>query len=213
MTDPSAPALLCLGDSNAAGWIPALQTWLKVDVVGCFRPGMTIGFDNLGDRGLNMLASLDGYLADRVAGPAQEIGGVLVLLGTNDGKAVFAERQAESLANLESLVARLRAFAWPGGRQPWITLATPPPYGSAGDDGSRAFDGKYAGAGQRIRMLGKRIADLGARIGTGVIDLHAPLVRDIHALSSDGVHFHPAGYREIARLLAAGLPDEVVKGR
>lgn len=216
---PSAPAyqgqpvLLCLGDSNGVGWIPALAPLVLAEVVGYHRSGMTIGFDNLGDPALNMLANIETVLDGTIASLGNPVRDVLIFLGTNDCKPVFQERQAESLANLESMVARLRAYAWPLGSTPSITLVMPPPYGAIGADNATACDGRYAGAAKRIKTLGQGIKALGEKINARTIDLHTPLEGRIEKLTTDGIHFTPAGCDEVARLLAAGLDPDLRKGK
>lgn len=203
--------ILCLGDSNGAGWVPALEPLVTTEVVGCHRSGMTIGFDNLGTPDLNMLASIEAFLAEKITVPGKPVREILILLGTNDCKAVFADRQGEVIPNLDRLTAYLRRYPWPGGSLPSITLLTPTPYGSSGADDTQAFDGKYAGAAKRVLALLPQIRALGEQINAPVVDLHTPLISQIEALTTDGIHFTPEGYAEVVSLIAKGLDADLRK--
>jgi pimeloyl-ACP methyl ester carboxylesterase len=95
---PSA-TILTIGDSNGAapdGWVAQLRSLRFGDVViNASVPGNTIGFDNLDNPALNTLRNIDSILAQRLktAGPIDQIA---ILPGTNDRKAVFADRVRRS---------------------------------------------------------------------------------------------------------------------
>jgi acyl-CoA thioesterase-1 len=199
------PVVLCLGDSNAAGWVPALRPRVRADLLVAAESGMTVGFDNLGSPDLNMLKRLDRVFLSQVVGLGRRIREVLVLLGTNDSKSEYGGLEKTVVANFRNLVLKLRSYPWPGDLTPEVTLVTPPPYGEAGADGA---DGKYAGGARRVAALVPALKALGEELNCEVIDIHTPMQPNIAALSPDGVHFGEAGYAEIARLIALGMdPD------
>ena len=202
------PVLLFIGDSNGEGLGGALQPLIRADLLVFGQPGMTVGFDNLGTHELNMLRQIDRVLGEKTTGLEQPVREVVVMLGTNDCKVDFKDRQDEVVPNFRKLVERLRAFDWPGRVRPEITLVTPPPFGKSGDTGA---GGKYDGAGKRAASLVPALKSLGDEMNVRVINAHKPLVADIDSLTTDGVHFTPEGYGTLAGKVAAGLDADLRK--
>lgn len=104
--------IYAVSDSNGEkhdGWVDRLKTLLpRAAIHNNSRSGRTIGFDNNGDPGLNALHNIDSDLAD--ADRHFGNGGcdaVVVCLGTNDVKAVFADRQPEVAENFDRLLERI----------------------------------------------------------------------------------------------------------
>ena len=103
--------ILAIGDSNGAsdhGWVVQLQKFLPEDsIVNYSIPGNTIGFDNLEQERLNTLKNIDQFLLNTPGSIAFDK--VVILLGTNDCKAVFQKRQHEVKENMQLLIKRLHA--------------------------------------------------------------------------------------------------------
>ena len=199
--------VLCLGDSNGEQWIPALQQRLSAKLIPAALSGMTVGFDNP-DATRNMLKALPDYLDGLVLGPQVPVDYVLILLGTNDAKAIFADRQGEVGPNFRKLITILRGVAWPGNRTPQIILISPPPYGAAGDDNAA---GKYAGGKRRVVAMLPELRQLGDELNCLVIDIQTPLADQMPTISPDGVHFNAAGYEAIVDLIAKRLDRRLLK--
>lgn len=106
--------ILTIGDSNGAatdGWPAQLSRMMpRARIQNISISGNTIGFDNNGETRLNTLRQIDLYLdsAFRSLDDAASFDHILIGLGTNDTKAVFASRQGEVPAKLDSLLQRIR---------------------------------------------------------------------------------------------------------
>ncbi|MEM8782407.1 MAG: GDSL-type esterase/lipase family protein [Planctomycetota bacterium] len=208
--DAQAQTLLILGDSNAAsetGWVEQLQkkrpryTMLNPSV-----PGATIGFDNLGQERLNTLKMLDQRLErmDQLAASSysRKVDTIVINLGTNDSKAVFDGQGDEVVANLRTLIERLRGHYEfvQAGLDLRIVVMSPPPYGP-----DEALAEKYHGGAERVAALVPRFAALAEEMGVMFVDIHTPLAARMSEFSKDGVHFNEAGSKLIAERLFAAL--------
>ena len=199
--------ILCLGDSHGEQWIPALQERISAQMLPAALSGMTVGFDNP-DAAHNMLKSLPACLDRLVLIPQVAVDYVLILLGTNDAKDVYADQQDQVLANFRKLILNLRGTHWPGGGTPEIVLISPPPYGAAGEDDA---EGKYAGGKKRVIAMFDALRKLGDELNCLVIDIQTPLAGQMEALSPDGIHFSVEGYHQIADLIAAKLDQRLLQ--
>ncbi|MDF9798261.1 pimeloyl-ACP methyl ester carboxylesterase [Catalinimonas alkaloidigena] len=126
--------ILTIGDSNGAtesGWPEQMKKLLPyARVINTSVSGNTIGFDNLGRENLNTLKNIEAYLQHATDSLAEEKLDYIILgLGTNDTKKVFADRQDEVIKNMESLVQKIKAFPAFKNHTPNILILTPPPYG------------------------------------------------------------------------------------
>lgn len=205
-TDDDRPLILCIGDSNGEGWANALKPLVKAELLVFGQAGMTVGFDNLNMPELNMLRQVETVLKEKTGGIQKPVREVIIMLGTNDCKAAFKDRQNEIIPNYKKLIERIRAFAWPANGKPEITVVTPPPIGKSGDKGA---DGKYKGGPKRAAALVPALQAMGDEMNVRIINVHAPLVPDIDKITLDGVHFTAHGYDVLARQIAAGLDADV----
>lgn len=103
--------ILTLGDSNGTfpySWPVQLQQALpNAQVFNISKSGRTIGFLNLNDSTLNSLLVIEENLKKAAAfTQTRPFDFVLLELGTNDAKAVFAERQNEVPVNLGRLIQK-----------------------------------------------------------------------------------------------------------
>ena len=84
--------ILTIGDSHGAsetGWVNQLKNLRPDDsILNVAISGNTIGFDNLGQESLNELKNIREHLSKADEYP-RAIDYIIVMLGTNDCKAVF----------------------------------------------------------------------------------------------------------------------------
>jgi lysophospholipase L1-like esterase len=194
-------SVFCIGDSNGeieTGWPKQLQfEWPSAKIINICKSGNTIGFDNLGEPGLNELKSVDAHIAkckNDLNSRAPNI--ILIQLGTNDTKVAFIERQREIPQNLKLLVAKLRAN-FPSAI---IAVLSPPPIGFKLTEGAfPKFDGSQ-----------KRVADLQPEYKKTCIDLKIDFINTYDDLKKnmdgyffDSIHFTNKGSSLVARLINA----------
>src|SRR4051812_21140979 len=142
--------MFTLGDSNGTfrhSWPNQLQLALpNAQVFNISKSGRTIGFLNLGDSTLNSLLVIDENL-EKAAEFTKDrpFDFVVIELGTNDAKAVFADRQNEVPGALETLIKKIKGCRYPTISKAKIIIVSPPPYGSKAEATE-----KYAGGGKRV---------------------------------------------------------------
>lgn len=194
--------ILAIGDSNGAmenGWGDQLQELRPQDrVINACISGNTIGFDNLGRSDLNTLKNIGQYL-DRSPG---KLNAVIVMLGTNDCKAVFDDDFDQIPQNLESLVKSIRKqlSEKPALGNPEIYLVSPPPYGP-----DEKIQPKYHGAARKVAALSEAFKKVALRNNVNYIDTHARLTPVFPYVSMDGVHLTAAGQAILASMLDESL--------
>jgi len=191
--------LLVLGDSNGAlnyGWVSQLQKMLPDDIIfNTSVSGNTIGFDNLEKTELNTLKNLNKYLQS-----AQDSLGmldfVLIMLGTNDVKSIFKDRQDEVIPNMEKLILQINNFDFKHEDKPKIIIMSPPPYGS-----NNILEEKYKGGAKRVKRLAKNLKILAKDYNCGFVNVYKALKPVFNTYSKDGVHLDETGQKAIASLV------------
>lgn len=191
--------ILAVGDSNGAhekGWVYQLQQIRSTDVVinSCVS-GNTIGFDNLGREKLNTLKNIDSYISKAVDSVAS-IDIVIVMLGTNDCKAVFDKQQKKVPANLTKLIEMIKTHKAFKNKLPEIVIVTPPPYGP-----KNMLIEKYLGAPGRVKSLIAKFKKAAKTNNCPFIDIYTPLLPVIKYITSDGVHLIPEGQKIVALII------------
>ena len=190
--------VLVLGDSNGAaadGWVVQLARLLPgLRIYNTSIPGNTVGFDNLGRRRLNTLRNVGARLA-AARDSLGDVGAVVVALGTNDAKAVFAERQREVVAKVDTLLGVLLAEV-----DDRVVLVAPPPYGPDGD-----LLPKYHGGAARVARLAVALDSVALARGLPLADVHEAFASDFADLTRDGVHLTSAGQLRAALYVAEAL--------
>jgi lysophospholipase L1-like esterase len=106
--------ILTLGDSNGTfpySWPQQIRLALpNSQVFNISKSGRTIGFVNNGDSSLNSLLMIDKNLKKAAEFTKERPFDFVVLeLGTNDAKAVFADRQNEVPVNLVKLIIKIKS--------------------------------------------------------------------------------------------------------
>lgn len=194
--------LLAIGDSNGAaddGWVNQLRDIRTQDVIfNVSVSGNTLGFDNIGMEQLNTLKNLHRYLSettDKTGGKPIDV--ILINLGTNDCKAVFADRLDEVPDNMEKMIRGIRAFKFPNQKaSPEIRIISPPPYGP--DD---ILKPKYHGADARMRILIPVFEQIAVKYNCPFLNIYDILKDDFSRLSPDGVHMQAEGQKIIAEAI------------
>ncbi len=194
--------ILAIGDSNGAahgGWVDQLQKLRPQDVlINTCVSGNTIGFDNLDKEALNTLKNLDRYLAQ----PKGTTDAIVIMLGTNDCKAVFNDRSKEIPANLEKLILQIKAriAASPASGKPEIFIVSPPPF--ANDE---KLEPKYHGGAARVAKLTEEFQKTAKKTQVNFINAHPVLNAVFPYISADGVHLSSEGQVILARIINGHL--------
>jgi lysophospholipase L1-like esterase/dienelactone hydrolase len=202
---PSA-TILTIGDSNGAapdGWVAHLCALRFGDVViNASVPGNTIGFDNLDNPRLNTMRNIDSILTQTLK-TASVIDQTIILLGTNDRKAVFADREAEVLENMDKLLRAIREHQALRAHPPRLLVVSPPPMGP-----EDRLEPKYLGGPARVEQLASKLDAVARRNEADYLDIHTPLKALCPGLTQDGVHLASSGQKMVAELIQARLARE-----
>lgn len=197
---------LIIGDSHAAaptGWARQLQKLRPQDSLYNFAvSGNTIGFDNLGRKELNELRNIHYRLA-QADNTMRRIDYIVILLGTNDCKAVFDSLQTAIPGNLERLLSIVTGYDFASNSQPEVLVVTPPPVAP-----DSLMEAKYSGARRRLHNILPHYQRLASRYNCHFVDIHDELEPDLMALSEDGIHLNEDGYQRIAARINAALQTE-----
>ena len=189
--------IFTLGDSNGTfpdSWPQQLKSALSnAQVFNISRSGRTIGFVNNGDSSLNSLLVIDDNLKKAADFTTDRPFDFIVLqLGTNDGKAIFANRQKEVPQNLERLIQKIKGCKYSSINQARIIIISPPPYGIRADSTE-----KYKGGNHRVREMSKAFKTVASRNNCLFVDGYSTPGLDINAMTADGLHLDAAGSRKL----------------
>jgi lysophospholipase L1-like esterase len=196
-TSTKALRIFTLGDSN--GTFP--QSWpqqLKQDLPGAevfniSKSGRTIGFVNNGDSTLNSLLVIDENIRKAAEfAQNQPFDYVVLELGTNDAKAVFADRQADVSQNLEKLIQRLKTCPYPAVSRAQIIIISPPPYGLKAE-----AQAKYTGGNERVRHMSNTFKQVAKRTGCRFVNGYKTPGLNINTMTADGLHLDAAGSKQL----------------
>ncbi|HEY6956965.1 MAG TPA: GDSL-type esterase/lipase family protein [Flavisolibacter sp.] len=189
--------ILTLGDSNGTfpySWPEQLKIALpNAQVFNISKSGRTIGFLNLGDSSLNSLYVIDQNLkkaADLTKDRPFDF--VILELGTNDGKAVFADRQKEVPSNLEQLVQKIKTCPYTTINKAKIVIISPPPYGSKAEATE-----KYKGGNKRVRDMSESFKRIAKQNHCLFVNGYKTPGLDIETMTLDGLHLDAIGSRKL----------------
>lgn len=189
--------IFTLGDSNgtyAHSWPQQLRLALpNAKVINISKSGRTIGFLNLGDSTLNSLLVIDENMKKATeATNGQPIDFIILELGTNDAKAIFADRQQDVPANLERLITRIKSSRYPAINRAKIVIISPPPYG----DKAEALE-KYKGGGKRVEAMSKAFKKVAKRNDCLFVNGFKTPGLDINTMTTDGLHLDATASRKL----------------
>jgi len=195
--------ILAIGDSHGAwetGWVNQLRKLRPNDsIMNVTISGNTIGFDNLGRTSLNELKNIQQHLTDADS-VEKDIDYIIVLLGTNDCKAVFDSLQRQVSENLDRLLQTISSFHYHQSSLPKILLATPPPMAQ-----DEKLEPKYYGGKKRLEKLLPIYKSLSEKYQCKFINTYDSLLADFESLNQDGIHLKEEGYRRIAVMINENL--------
>lgn len=188
--------IVTIGDSHGAqeiGWVNQLkEIRLQDSILNFSIGGNTLGFDNLGRIELNELKNIDKQL--KIAGNSfQKIDFIIVLLGTNDCKAVFDSLQEIVPQNLEKIVKTISTFTFQKYKEAKIILVTPPPIAS-----DEKMEPKYHGAAKRLSKLLPKYYEVSRKYHCEFVDIYTYLSPQYSTLNTDGIHLTESGYIQVA---------------
>lgn len=196
--------ILAIGDSNGqmkGGWVDQLKDIRVQDhIINESISGNTVGFVNNGNPSLNTVMNIENYLLKH--DPAKiKLDQIVLLLGTNDCKAVFKDRMGEVPGNYQELINKISDY-YGNNVRPDIVVVAPPPYGP-----DELLSEKYKGAGKRIKILNAQLKTVAKKNELLFIDIYSPLVDVFPYLTKDGVHLSAAGQRIIAEMISEKIKD------
>ncbi|WP_448699233.1 SGNH/GDSL hydrolase family protein [Mucilaginibacter sp. AW1-3] len=189
--------IFTLGDSNgtfAWSWpVQIRQALPNATVFNISKSGRTVGFLNNGDSTLNSLSVIDENLKKAAENTKDKPYDYIVMeLGTNDCKKVFADRQNEVPANLEKLINKLKHSPYPSINKARIIIIAPPPYGS-----KTVGTEKYDGGIKRVEALSKEFEKVAKKTGCIFVDGFKTPGLDMETMSTDGLHMDVIGSRKL----------------
>ncbi len=189
--------IFTLGDSNgtfAWSWPKQIELALpNATVFNISKSGRTVGFLNNGDTTLNSLSVIDQNLKMAAAHTGDRPYDFIVMeLGTNDCKKVFADRQAEVPANLEKLINKIKTCGYPAITKAKIIIIAPPPYGSK-TNGTEKYDGGAA----RVEAFSTAFAQVAKKTKCLFVNGFKTPGLDMETMSPDGLHMDVVGSRKL----------------
>ncbi len=195
--------ILALGDSNGAlrdGWVYQLKKIRPNDTIyNISVSGATIGFNNLGRRSLNTLSSIGAYM-DKAYTRLGKIDNIIIMLGTNDCKAVFKDSLSYVPENMRKLITEIRKKAKNHKDKPVIFMVSPPPFGP--DD---MLGEKYTGGLDRVTRLNEELRRIAENENVQFINTFGILLPVFRNLTIDGVHLNEDGQKMIALIIQENL--------
>jgi acyl-CoA thioesterase-1 len=195
--------IFTLGDSNGTfpySWPKQLGLVLpNASIYNISKAGRTIGFLNLGDSSLNSLSVIDQNLKKAAEYTKDRpFDFIMIELGTNDCKVVFADRQQEVPVNLEKLINKIKHCGYPAISKAKIVIIAPPPYGSK-TNGTE----KYDGGGKRIKAFSKAFKKVAKKTGCLFVNGFKTPGLDMDTMSADGLHLDAVGSRKLIEPVVA----------
>lgn len=210
--------ILCYGDSNTWGYapraeppsvrLPADQRWPRVmaatlggdaEVIEEALNGRTTDVDDptnpqIGGAGLNGLAYLPACLASHLP-----LDIVVIMLGTNDLKAMYARSAARIALGAGLLAEAARGIGGGVGStytSPLVLLVCPPPLGTV-----THFAEMFVGGAEVSRALKPAYRAVAEAVGVGFLDAGGVIETD----GIDGVHLTAAAQQRLGAAVAAAI--------
>lgn len=189
--------ILTLGDSNGSfphSWPVQIKLALpNAEVFNISKSGRTVGFVNNGDTTLNALMVINESLkkaAEHTGSAPYDF--VVIDLGTNDGKAVFADKQKEVPANYEKLIKTIQGSSYGVINHAKIVIISPTPYGSKAEGTE-----KYAGGSARVKAMSVAFEKIAKKYHCLFVNGLEIKGLDIETQTADGLHLDATASRRL----------------
>jgi lysophospholipase L1-like esterase len=121
---------------------------------------------------------------------------ILIMLGTNDCKAVFADSLKRVPQNMKSLLQMIKTHPVYRKYQPEIYVISPPPVAV---DAKPAE--KYKGGRKRITWLVKQLQIVAEEEECHFVDTYSSLSPVWDNVSADGIHLNSNGHKIVADIV------------
>jgi len=191
-----AKKILVIGDSNGAseeGWANQLkQIRFNDHFYNVSVSGNTIGFYNFNNPDLNTLVNIDRYM-DEGNENLNGLDDIIIMLGTNDCKAIFYDSLKQVPRNLTILIKKIKSHPAFKANTPKIHIVSPPPIGK-----DEVMLKKYHGGAERIAWLYPRFRKVAKKNECAFIDIYSSLLPNWDYYAQEGIHPGPEGQRIIA---------------
>jgi lysophospholipase L1-like esterase len=195
--------ILTIGDSNGAlpfGWVYQLKQIRTNDTIfNISISGNTIGFNNNGQRSLNTLSNIGSYM-EKAYARLGKIDRIIIMLGTNDCKAVFRDSVSVVPGNMRSMIGEIKKIVKLHRNKPVIYIVSPPPFGP-----DEMLGEKYKGGMDRVSLLNKQLELISKEESAVFINSFQILSPVFKQLTTDGVHLNADGQRMIALIIQENL--------
>lgn len=199
--------ILAIGDSNGEfdfGWVAQIQKIRSNDaIVNTAISGNTIGFDNLDRKELNTLRNVESFMENGGA-ELHGIDVIVIMLGTNDCKAIFADSLKQVPKNMKKLISKIRNHPVYKEYQPKIFMVSPPPFGPP-----EMLIAKYEGGEKRIKYLQKKFKKIARKENCVFIDTYSEIKDIFKDITSDGIHLTPEGQKQIAEIISSEIDRNI----
>jgi len=195
--------IFTLGDSNGTyphSWPHQLNLAIPgSQVFNISKSGRTIGFTNLGDSTANSLFVIDQNLK-KAADFTKKLpfDYVVIQLGTNDAKNIFAASQKEVPGNLEKLIIKIKTCDYPTINKSRIIIISPPPYGTKAE-----ATAKYAGGNKRVEAMSKAFRKVAKRNNCIFVNGFKTNGLNIETMTKDGLHLDETASRKLIEPVVA----------
>ena len=156
--------------------------------------GNTIGFRNLDRDTLNTLKNIQSYL-ELGKKHFGKIDKIIILLGTNDCKAVFKDSLHLVAHRFGCMIDSIQN-EFINAEKPQIVYITPPPFAN-----DNKLTEKYKGGNSRLKILIPQLLHKAKKQGIKYIHLNKKMGRKAGEMTTDGVHYSDKGYEVIASII------------
>ncbi len=199
--------ILAIGDSNGEfdfGWVTQLQKIRSTDkIINTAISGNTIGFDNLGRKQLNTLRNVDSFM-EKSGSELNGMDAIVIMLGTNDCKAVFTDSLQQVAQNMRKLISKIKAHHFYKEYEPEIFIVSPPPFGP-----EEMLIEKYRNGSKRIEYLQPRFREIAKSEKCAFIDIYSEIKDIFKNITSDGIHLTPEGQKQIAEIISQAMDKKL----
>jgi lysophospholipase L1-like esterase len=202
--NPNAKRILCFGDSNTWGYVPAtgkrypvgirwtslLQEKLGNDyeIIEEGLNSRTTDIDDPKHKGKNGLTYLRPCLETH-----DPIDLIILMLGTNDMKERFNREPQRIAEGIENLIKDIKEYAIEEETiEPQVIIVSPPLV----DETVEGVKEKYLGAGEKSTKLGQLYEEVAEKFNHKFIDIS----KVVSPSKKDGYHLEPESHQKIADL-------------